>query len=167
MRATYGRSLKAKEVLERLGMEVFVPLVSVKEGVKNVDQERLAVRDLLFVRGRFTDIRVAKKDIPYLQFMMDSCRREPQPMIVSEKQMIAFRLAIDHFQDRLRYTSAEDIDLKAGTLVRIHGGILDGQEARFVKVRGSRAKRICFMLGEALSVTLDALELKFVEILEG
>lgn len=166
MRATYGRNLKAKAMLEDHALEAFVPqFPAASGGARGASTERLAVKDLTFVYASFSQIMAIKRQIPYLHFMMEPCEQGTRPMIIPQGQMDAFRLAIEHYYDGLRYASIEDINLKQGTRVRIHGGILDQQEAYFVKVRGTRAKRICLQVGGLFAITLEAHQLKFIEAL--
>lgn len=165
MRATYGRVLKAMEVLLKHQLETFVPLAPQKIGVKETSSDRLLVRDLVFVKASFVELMAVKREVSFLHFMMDACSGSAHPMVIPERQMNAFRLAVDHYHDDLRYASPEDINLKSGAQVRIHGGVFDQQEAYFVKVRGARAKRLCLRVGGLMIITLKASEFKFVEIL--
>lgn len=51
----------------------------------------------------------------------------------------------------LTYLTLDEIDLKEGTRISVIGGPLDGVEGVFMKVKGSRAKRLVVQL-QVLSV---------------
>lgn len=154
MRATYGRNLGAKFIADRLSIDNYIPMrqvVSQRKGVKIRKQVPL-VKDLIFLRATKEEITDIKRQVTYLQYITRPVNKKNEPIIVPEEQMrnfIDFTLKND---EELIYLNPNEIDLKAGTRIKIHGGEFDGYEGWFVKIAGKRNRRIVVMIDSIIAV---------------
>ena len=90
MRATYRRELDAKQLLDKASIGCFVPM-HYRICVKGKQKKREfvpVIHNLIFVYAKPSEIQRVKKDIPYLQYMMDS--REGTKIVVPDDQMRRF-----------------------------------------------------------------------------
>ena len=92
MRATYGRNIKAKSILEEKGIEVFVPM-QYTIVVRNGKRKKLlmpVIKDLIFVHTTKASIQSAKADIPFLYYITRPSQGKNIPLIVPDYQMKCF-----------------------------------------------------------------------------
>lgn len=168
MRATYRRELKAKELMEKLAIEAFVPMrnvIRVKDGHKYKSPEP-AVGSLIFVRSTKRVILEAKKSIPFLQFMMKKENDMSVPIVVPDSQMEQFIRVTETMDKGLLFFSPEELDLKKGVKVRIHGGLFDKIEGIFLKVKGARSKRVVILLQGVSAVATAEISPDLIEVIE-
>lgn len=168
MRATYRRELLAKDKLAERGVESYVPMrheyVQVR-GRRHLS-EVPAVHCLIFVRATKSELNRVKRYMPYLQYIV--CRKglERQPIVVPERQMETFMRATGDADASSLYFSGDEINIAKGTRVRIHGGVLDGCEAVFMKVKGARAKRAVVAVQGVVAVALATVTPDMIEVLD-
>lgn len=164
MRA-YKCERRAEERLEAEGMEFFIPkryAVRVYHGVKS---RRLvpAVPGLVFVRAARSRLVDFKKRHDFLQFAVFRRSSGPEYMVVPDGEMESFVRVASNPEGGPVFFPPDEVDLALGTRVRIHGGCLDGVSGVFVRVRGTRERRVVVVLdglvGVAATVRPDLLEI--------
>lgn len=162
MRATYRRELEAKKLLEAESLDTFVPMhyVPVK-GNKKKRQLVPVIHNLIFVYARPSHIQRIKKDILFLQYMMD--RRTGQKIIVPEEQMKRFIAVAGTYHEQLLYFTPEEVNFSRGTKVRICGGEFEGQEGIFIKVKGARDKRVVVQVQGVIAVAMATIHPDLIE----
>ena len=81
MSAVFNRSLKAKDILDAVRVENFVPMRSVVEvcGRRRVRKSVPAIRNLIFVRTTPSCIRELKSRYLFLQYLTDIPSRSSFP----------------------------------------------------------------------------------------
>lgn len=149
MSATYGRELKAKAYLESKSVECFIPMTSkIVSNRKGVKTRKLvpAISNLLFVHTTKERIQRLKSGLEYLQYHTHPVNGRNAPIIVPDEQMQQFISVSETHNDNVLYMSPDDINLDKGTPVRVVGGAFDGVEGTFVKVKGSRNKRVVILI---------------------
>lgn len=168
MSAPYQRELKAKAALDKLGIENFVPMryQAVRKRTGSMARELLpAIHNLIFVRGSKPCVSQAKKDILWLQWLTRPEGGKNVPVTIPDKDMEQFIAVTNTYNEHLIYIQPDEIDLRKGTPVRILGGPFNGFEGTFIKVKGSRKKRVVVMLKGIVGVAMAEITPDLLEIL--
>lgn len=136
-------------------METFIPkkyAVRTYHGKKSLHLVPV-MPGIVFVKACRSRIIEFKKQWNFLQFMMTVENGERRCMTVPEGQMRNFMTVATKYGEDLRYFRPEDINLSKGTRVRIIGGVFDGVEGTYMRVEGSRTRRVVVMLDGIMAVT--------------
>ena len=168
MSAPYQRELKTKAALDKLGIENFVPMryQAVRKRTGSMARELLpAIHNLIFVRGSKPCVSQAKKDILWLQWLTRPEDGKNVPVTVPDKDMEQFIAVTNTYNEHLIYIQPDEIDLRKGTPVRILGGPFNGFEGTFIKVKGSRTKRVVVMLKGIVGVAMAEITPDLLEVL--
>ena len=154
MRVTYRRELEVKRLLDEKGVENFIPMKYEKSA--RTGRKRLVpvIHNLIFVRATASQIQEMKKPtcIPLLQYMMD--QRLGKKITVPEKQMRQFIAVTGTYDETLRFFGPSEINFSKAQKVRITGEIFEGCEGVFVKVKGSRSKKVVVEIQGVVSVSI-------------
>ena len=155
MRATYRRELIAKALLDQSDIENYIPMYRRTKmcGGRKKQVMVPAVHNLIFVHSTKEIIQEFKKNVPFLQYMMDKSKGpEVSPIIVPDKDMESFMKVIHVCQEDVEYMPVGDRCYPAGAHVRINGGQLDGVEGVLVRTGKSKDKKLVVTLNGVLSV---------------
>lgn len=169
MSAPYRRELKAKSFLESLGIECFIPMryKAVKKRNGTMSRELLpAIHNLIFVHTFRHTAQQIKQDLPYLQWLTRHIDGRNIPITVSDMEMEQFISVTRNYNEHLIYLRPEELDLNKGTPVRILGGPFDGVEGTFMKVKGSRRKRVVVMIKGIVGVAMAEVTPDLLEVLQ-
>lgn len=133
MRVTYGREMKVKGELDRLGIENFVPMTqrlveSQKDGGTELRRMLVpAINNLIFVRStpeRLSELKRTNEVLEPLRYMMDwTAGREHEIMTVSDRQMENFLRVARMTDESVMFLDESTIVGKEGKRVRIMGGV--------------------------------------------
>ena len=66
-------------------------------------------------------------------------------------------------EENLRYYPAGEVNLSKGQKVRITGGIFQGCEGMFVKLKGMRSRKVVIEVKGVMSVALVSVSPEFIE----
>lgn len=111
---------------------------------------------IVFVYASYREIVAFKKLYNPLQYVMwTTAEGKSECLIVPDKQMQDFIKVAGRYQENLTYYMPDEIDAKKGCKVRIHGGVFDGVEGIFVKVKGKRSKRLVVLLEGITAVAVE------------
>ena len=169
MSAPYRRELKAKAFLESKNVECFVPMRSAvierRGGIKN-RQQVPAIHNLIFVHASKEEIQELKSGKDFLQYMTRPFNGKNTPITVPDRQMQQFITATQAANEEVVYLQPEEIELKKGTKVRVHGGAFDGAEGLFVKVRGKRNRRVVLLIEGVTAVALAEISPDLIEVIK-
>ena len=144
MRVTYRRELKAKKNLDAEGIENYIPMrwsSRIRHGRK-VRELVPVVRGLVFVRT----VLSAK-------------------IVVPEDQMKLFIAVTGTYDDKLLWFGEDEVNLAAGTRVRIVAGEFEGYEGIFLKVKGARDKRVVIAIEGVIAVALATISPELIEVI--
>lgn len=169
MSAPYRRELKAKSFLDSLGIECFIPMryKAVKKRNGTMSRELLpAIHNLIFVHTFRHTAQQIKQDLPYLQWLTRHIDGRNIPITVSDMEMEQFISVTRNYNEHLIYLRPEELDLNNGTPVRILGGPFDGVEGTFMKVKGSRRKRVVVMIKGIVGVAMAEVTPDLLEVLQ-
>ena len=141
LRITYGRELALQEYLNSEGIENFIPM-HYEYTIKNERRVRKlvpAVHNLVFVRSSRSCIDAIKESrsatLP-IRYIMD--HEYHRPIIVPDSQMRNFMAVSANYDESLLYFEPSELNIRKGTRVRITGGLFEGVEGEFVRVRNDR-----------------------------
>lgn len=155
MRVTYRRELEAKRLLDEKGVENFIPMKYEKS--PRTGKKRLVpvIHNIIFVRATASGIQELKQPtrIPMLQYMMD--QRLGKKITVPEKQMRTFIAVAGSYDESLRFFGPAEINFTKAQKVRITGGLFEGCEGVFVKVKGYRSRKVIVEIKGVVSVHPD------------
>ncbi len=166
MRA-YKCEKKAEELLVDAGLNYFIPkqyVIRVYHGVKS---KRLVpvIPSLVFVHATREQILEFKKQYNFLQFVMWENNSAQEFLVVPDVQMEDFIRVASLNEENTAFYAPEEIDIKKGSRVRIHGGQLDGVTGVFMQVKGKRSRRLVVLLEGIVAVTVEV-HPDLVEILD-
>ena len=168
MRATYKREMVAKEYLEGKGIEVFVPMrreVKVVRGIKRKVTVP-AINSLIFVYAQKEALQQAKFGVEYLQYLTRKLDGNNIPIIVPSEQMEQFRKVVEDDSIDKKFFAPGEVNLVAGTKVKVHGGGLDGYEGVLVKMPGRRNKQFFLELEGVVSVNPELKNYHLLEVVK-
>ncbi|CCZ47239.1 MAG TPA: UpxY family transcription antiterminator [Mediterranea massiliensis] len=146
LRVTYCRELVLKSWLDEQGTVNFVPMryeLVEKEGRKS---RKLvpAVHNLVFVhtsrRGLESLCSHPELPVPVRYFYSRETRR---PLVIPDNQMQNFIAVAGNYEESVLYLDPVDLQLSKGTRVRITGGVFEGVEGVFIRVRHDRRVVVC------------------------
>lgn len=170
MRVTYGREMKVKGELDRLGIENFVPMTykvveSQNDGItdkrKHGETELRrklvpAINNLIFVRStqeRISGLKRSNEVLEPLRYMMDlTAEEEHVIMTVPDKQMENFMRVATKTDESVMFLDEKSIVGKEGKRVKIMGGTFEGVEGVIRRVK--RCKRVVVEIEGVASVAI-------------
>lgn len=162
MRVTYGREMKVKGELDRLGIENFVPMTyrvveSRTDGATELRRELVpAINNLIFVRStqeRISGLKRSNEVLEPLRYMMDHTAEEAHVIItVPDRQMENFMRVATMTDDSVMFLDEKSIVGKEGKRVKIIGGVFEGVEGVIRRVK--RCKRVVVELEGIASVAI-------------
>ena len=156
--SAYKNEKKAEEKLcGKDGLEYFIPkcyAVRVYHGVKS---KRLVpvIPNLVFVHASRKQITDFKKYHNFLQFVTWEKSTGLEYLVVPDEQMESFITIASQYEETTVYYKPEEIDIRKGTRVCIHGGKLDGVKGVFMRVQGKRNRRVVVMLEGVMAVSAE------------
>lgn len=165
MRATYGRTLKAREFLSEKGIKTFVPMRYAAEvtGMRSVKKLVPVMPNIIFVYTEPNVIKEVKKKADYLQYITNG--RTGDKITVPIKDMERFIAACGTYDEHLLWLHENDINIEKGKSVRITGGIFKGQEGILMKVKGARDKRVVVIIKGVMAVALASIHPSLIELI--
>ena len=145
--------LKDKEY----GLEYFIPKHYAVRTYHGVKSKKLVpvIPSLLFVHASHSQITEFKKRYNFLQFTMWEKSTGAEYITVPDDQMDSFIKIASHYEEDTVYYRPEEIDLKRGMRVCIHGGKFDNVKGMFVRVQGKRNRRVVVLLEGVMAVSAE------------
>ncbi|MCD8182773.1 MAG: UpxY family transcription antiterminator [Bacteroides sp.] len=141
LRITYSRELALKEYLDAEHIENFIPMhyIYVVKGERKMRKLVSVVHNLVFVRTTrklLDEIKELKGAVLPIRYIMD--REIHQPLIIPDIQMRNFIAVAGNYEQQLIYLDPTCVHMAKGTRVRITGGIFEGVEGEFIRIKGDR-----------------------------
>lgn len=159
MRVTYGREMKVKGELDRLGIENFVPMTY---KVVDVNGEKLyrelvpAINNLIFVcstQERISGLKRSNEELEPLRYMMDLTAEVAHViMTVPDGQMENFMRVATKTDESVMFLDEKSVVGKEGKRVKIMGGVFEGVEGVIRRVK--RCKRVVVEIKGVASVAI-------------
>lgn len=131
MRVTYSRELKVKAELERLEIEIFIPMTYKLVDSENPHRELVpAINNLIFVHStqeRISQLKSKNELLEPLRYIMDHTAEETHTiMTVSDGQMENFIRVASKTDDSVMFLNYENFVGKESKHVKIIDGIFEG-----------------------------------------
>ena len=98
-----------------------------------------AIHNLIFIRStrrKIDEIKEVNATTLPLRYIMD--RETRQPIIIPEAQMRYFIAVAGNYDQQIIYLPSEESGAQKGDRVRITGGVFEGVEGTFLRVKGDR-----------------------------
>lgn len=168
MSATYGRSMKAKAILENNEIRCFVPMKYTMVNERRQGKVRKlipAINNLIFAYATKKTIQSVKQTYSFLQYLTRPEEGRRVPIVVPEKQMTQFMSVCETLDESLLYMAPDEVSLEEGTPVRIVGGEFDGIEATFVRVNKGRKKKVVLQVQGVAAVMLTELSEGYLQVI--
>ena len=169
MSAPYRRELKAMDYLQAKGIECFIPMVNTMLQKRNGTKSRQlipAIHNLIFVHTSKSIIQELKRGVDYLQYRTTPKNGKNVPIIVPDRQMQQFITVTQTANEELIYLRPEEVDLRKGTQVRLHGGAFDGTEGIFIKLRGKLRPRVVILIQGVAAVAMAEISTDYIEVIQ-
>lgn len=165
MRATYGREMKAKEMMAADGIECFVPTRRVRSFAdgKAIDKVVSVVKNYIFVRTSrefMDDYKRRMEAVCPLRYAMD--RGLKKPMMVREKEMEDFVRVTTEASDSVRYLDDPQQLLKKGMDVEVVNGPFAGVTGKIVRFH--RDRRVVVSLANIMAVAMSSMPMSWLKI---
>ncbi|MEL5892535.1 UpxY family transcription antiterminator [Bacteroides sp. GD17] len=167
LRITYSRELALKQFLDAEQVENFVPMryEYVTRQERRIRKLVPAIHNLVFIRGsrqQIDEIKETKAAIFPLRYIMD--RESRQPIVVPDVQMRNFIAVAGTFDQQVIYLPPTDFSMNRGDRVRITGGIFEGVEGVFVRIKGDR--RVVVSIQGVMAVATTFIHPSLIEKIE-
>ena len=166
LRVSYSREMKIKALLDKMGVQTFVPMMWRKRTIEGRTEKKLvpAVNNLCFVKWSKLSIdnfiKGYGENSPVHYYWDRTCGC---PLTVPDKAMTDFMKVSSSMDEDLIYLTDISEKLREGQLVKVRSGSFAGVEGRIVRIRKSR--RILVELPGMLAVASTYVKPEDVEIL--
>ncbi len=165
IRVTYNRELKVKADLQQKEIECFLPMTykDTMKGEQKVRQLVPAIHNLIFIRLSEDDMKEYKRttSLP-IRYIMDG--QSGRPLTVPEREMQNFIHVAGVSGEPIVYLDLDTANMKRGDRVRITGGLFEGTEGEFVRVRGDR--RVMVRIAGLVAVATPFIHPSLIERIE-
>lgn len=167
MRVTYQRELSTKAYLDEHQIENFVPFRMVRRRNSKGRFYRVreaAVHNYIFIRAAKRTLDELKTyRLPMLRYVVFPQDGENRIMTVPEDQMQHFIAVAGNLDEHVLFLSPTDVDLTKGDRVRITGGMFEGVEGIFVRVKNAREKRVVVQIDGVTAVATASIPSSLIE----
>lgn len=141
LRVTYSREIALKTLLDKNNIENFIPMhykVVTKNG-RRVRKLVPVVNNLVFIRSTRRKIdEIKEKNALTLPLRYIMNRETKAPITIPEVQMQHFIAVSGNYDQQLVYLPATQSTIQKGDRVRITGGVFEGVEGMFIRIKGDR-----------------------------
>lgn len=149
MRVTYSREMLAKDYLDSIGIESFIPMRYVPIKGKHPRHRELkpAITSLIFIRSSqksITELKMTKRELNSLRYIMTPVLDDKNNVIrkeiltVPDKQMDNFIKVASVNDDRVFYMENLDFAGKPGQRVKVVEGDFAGVEGTIKRVKKNK-----------------------------
>lgn len=166
--ANYRNEVKIRDDLRRLGFDCYLPMrYELKERLGK--KKRLlvpAINGLVFVKSTKSALEeyIATTKLPTF-FRMSGIPGQKKPIIVNDRDMENFMRVTQQVEEHLTYFNPDEIKLRVGDKIRVHGGVFDGVEGVLMRVPGKRSKQLVVSIPEISAVAVS-LSPEVVELID-
>lgn len=144
IRVTYNREMKVKRELDSLHIENFLPMKYriIMRGERKIKELVPAIHNLIFVNISANALKEykAKTTLP-IRYIMNRETREP--IVIPDYQMKNFIAVAGNTTEQVVYLEPIISNFNKGDKVKITGGVFQGAEGYFIRVKGDRRVVVC------------------------
>lgn len=164
LRVTYSRELIFKEYLDSENIENFIPMhyEYVTKGERRVRKLVPVVHNLVFVRSSRERINMMKDALSLpIRYIMN--KETNHPIIIPERQMHNFIAVAGTNEEQLVYLEPSIVSFRKGQRVRVTGGVFEGVEGEFIRVKSDR--RVMVSIQGVMAVATTFIHPSFIELI--
>ncbi len=154
IRVTYNREMKVKHELDSRHIENFLPMKYriVTRGERRIKEKVPAIHNLIFIYTKREQLQELKDTTTLpIRYIMD--RETHTPIVIPARQMQSFIAVSGTLDEQLIYLEPDMSKLKKGDRVRITGGMFEGAEGYFMRIKGDRRVVVCVQGIAAVATT--------------
>ena len=144
IRVTYNREMKVKRELDSMHIENFLPMTHriVIRGERKIKELVPAIHNLIFVYITATKLKSYKAttSLP-IRYIMN--KETHEPIVIPERQMKNFIAVAGNISEQIVYLEPNLSNFKKGDKVKIIGGVFEGAEGYFMRIKGDRRVVVC------------------------
>lgn len=151
-----------KEYLDGEGIENFIPMHYgyVSKSGRQVRKLVPVIHNLVFVRASRVRIDRMKNEISVpVRYIMD--KETHSPIIIPERQMRNFIAVAGTNEEQLIYLEPAAVAFRKGQRVRVTGGLFEGVEGEFIRVKNDR--RVVVSIQGVMAVATTFIHPSFIE----
>ena len=144
IRVTYNREMKVKRELDSMHIENFLPMKYrvVMRGEKKTKELVPAIHNLIFVNISRNDLKEYKATTTLpIRYIMNKETREP--IVIPDQQMKNFIAVAGNTSEQIVYLDPNLSNFKKGDKVKIIGGVFEGANGYFMRIKGDRRVVVC------------------------
>ncbi len=163
---------RLEELLKDEGVETFIPrrymLKTDSKGRKH-RVLRNVLPELVFVHNTYEFLQPFTKKMQVkcglsVFFCKQRAGDHNRVMVVPNREMTPFIKAVTEMEERITYLQPDELELKKGDTVRVHGGPLDGQIGEVTRLKGKRKKQLVLRLMDFTAISVTTVEPEYVEL---
>ena len=136
--------MKVKRELDSIHIENFLPMKYriIVRGEKKIKELVPAIHNLIFVYITPEDLKSYKATTALpIRYIMNRETREP--IVIPEQQMQNFIAVAGNPTEQIVYLDPDVSNFKKGDKVKIIGGVFEGAEGYFIRIKGDRRVVVC------------------------
>lgn len=144
IRVTYNREMKVKRELDSIHIENFLPMKSkiIFRGEKKIKELVPAIHNLIFLHTTKEQLKEYKATTTLpIRYIMNRETREP--ITIPDYQMSNFIAVAGNAAEQIVYLDPNLSNFKKGDKVRVIGGVFEGAEGYFMRIKGDRRVVVC------------------------
>lgn len=169
IRVEYRGEMAVKRYLDAKGIEHFLPMQyrEVVAGRRKIRKLVPSVHNLIFIRTTKQQIDRIKSTTAYpIRYMMQRDGSRSHPIVVPDREMLDFIRVAGTFDDRLLYLADTDVRPREGDRVRILSGPFAGVTGIYMRVKGTRCRRVVVEVPGIAAVATASLPPSMIEVIE-
>ncbi|MFI3292472.1 MAG: UpxY family transcription antiterminator [Rikenellaceae bacterium] len=170
MKASYGRALKAKDILDSMAIENYVPMGYKKErvGGRNRITPVAVIPNLIFINADVSQLKEVRVRINFIHHMLIKSEGKEnvlEPIVVPDIEMSRFMKVIVDAQESVKFVdlTINSQIISKGTKVRVIDGEYIGYEGVLCRPKGSRAKKVLIDVCGLAPVELPVIDIELLE----
>lgn len=167
LRVTYQRELVTKRQLDELGVENFLPMRHVRRRDRQgrffyIDE--VAVHNYIFVHATRETVDGLKHGrLPWLRYVMANDSDGKRILIVPDRDMQNFIAVAGNTEQQVMFLDPVETAFEPGDRVRVLGGVFEGVEGHFVRLKGQRIRRVVVRIEGIVAAATTTIPARLVE----